>query len=211
MDCSLAPRKVRAAEESRANLRIRRQRDLHQEAAAGRIGSGNDLLNLAGNWLVAKRIDNDGDRYAKVDGAYLTLIHLDLQAKAARVFDDQQRNPGCCHGAGVNELGRDEPVKGSADAGESNCGICLRDCGLGLRATGVRSVPARFGRGKLRLHLVEFLRADRLLVVQHLVALHGRLSQRVVGIGGRDVPGRKLALRRLHPGTLPGAAPRRSR
>ena len=48
------------------------------------------------------------------------------------------------------------------------------------------SVAARFGCRQFRLDLVVFLRADRLLVVQHLIALHGRFGQCVVGIGSGD-------------------------
>ncbi len=52
--------------------------------------------------------------------------------------------------------------------------LASQDRGFGLRATGMGRVPASLGGRQFRFHLVEFLRADRLLVVKHLVALHGR-------------------------------------
>ena len=132
---------------------------------------------------------------AQVDRGHLAFIDLNFQAKVARILDDQQRDTRCRHGAGVNELGRYQPIEGSANAGESDDGISLGDCGFGLCATGMSGVATCLGGCQFRLHLVEFLRADRLLVVQHLVALHGRLGQRVIGIGGRNA-----LVGSLHPG-----------
>ena len=133
-----------------------------------------------------KRIDDDRNGFAQVNGADLTLVDLYFQAKAAGIFDDQQRDTWRRHRSGVNELRGHQSIEGSANAGESDGSVGLQDRGFGLRASGVGRVPARLGGRQFRLHFVKFLRADRLLVVKHLVALHGRVGQRVVGIGGRN-------------------------
>src|SRR5512142_2690618 len=57
----LAAREVRASEEARAQLRITRQFDLHDEGAAGGIGGRNDLRDLAAQ-LAVYRIDDHGRR-----------------------------------------------------------------------------------------------------------------------------------------------------
>lgn len=110
----------------------------------------------------------------------------------AGIFDGQQRNSGRSHCAGIDQLRGDQAVEGSADFGEADCGAGFGHHCVGLRTIGVSGIAARLGQRQLSRHLVVFVRAHGLLVVEHLVALHGRFGQHVVGIGGSNALARSL-------------------
>src|ERR1019366_10653924 len=89
---ALSAWKACATEKPGASLWIRRKVDLHRERPAGRIGRRNNLHNLAGDRLLAERVDHDRHCLTQTNRAHLALVHGGFQAEVARVFDDQQRD-----------------------------------------------------------------------------------------------------------------------
>src|SRR5581483_7512847 len=108
-------RKLRPAEESGPNLRVRGQLDFYVETAAAWVCGWNNLDHLARQRIVADSIYENLRSRTNTHCRQIALVHGYFQSIPAHILDGEDGHSGRSQSSSVDLLLSDDPIKRSAN------------------------------------------------------------------------------------------------